>query len=686
MGISFLAPASLVLGLVVVLPVIAHLSRQIPKERRAFGAMLLLQRVVKRLRRRSRIKDPWVLLFRILGLLALIAAAAAPEWTYSGALPEYGGSGRVVVVVDRSMSMGLADGGNTLLERAKAKAAERIGALPEGTQVAVIAYGTDAERRTPGFTADRAAAASRVASIADARGASNLRAALHEARTLLAGAPGEVFVYTDEAGVGVVSDAMGEIRELVSKGSAILPEPIHADPPRNVAVTSAEYGEGIEGGQVRIRVANFGPTPVELTCAVTLPDGQEIPFFAQVSGGAETEERVTVPPEARGGVGRAACEDRDLPFDDARYFHLPQVGASRVLVVDGDPGDTPTRSEVYFLEKALSPWGAMRSGIKPDVITPVGLMGLDPQVHRVVFLANVADPRAFGPMLSEFVRKGGSLFVGVGDNVTADRYNAALGSVLPAPLRKVRDLADPGEKGVPLEYPDTAERLFAPFSRGGRTGFSRIRSHRVLTLDSYVESSDVHTLLRYEGGVPALVERRVGAGRVLLWTSTLDLGWGNLPLQAVFMPFVLRTVNYLGGDSGGSEGRFDGIAGEPVSVTLPDLAVEPQVIGPDGQPVRAQISGSELHFVPEKPGAYKLELESAPPLAWVAVNPPSDESDVRRYDSIAKAEQEMNPELFVRRVDLAPWLLWLGLAAWVVQGVASLSRRGGTADTAGESV
>jgi hypothetical protein len=674
MGLSFGVPLALGLGAVLALPVLAHLARQIPRERQAFGAVLLLQRLMKRLRRRRRVKDAVLLLVRLLALAALILVAAQPEWTYSAAAPEYGGSGRVVLVVDRSPSMFLADGGRTLFDRARDAASQRLDSLPEGTQIALVAFDATAERLTPEFTTDRAAVSALLAGLERPGTGSQLGAALHEARMLLGASAGEVFVYTDEAGPALVDGAREELRRLVEKGSAVLPEPIHADPPRNVAVMDAAYGEGIEGGQVVVRVANFGPTEVESACSVTLPDGQEIPFFATVGAGAEVEERVTVPPEAGGGVGRAACEDADLPFDDARYFHLPRVGASRVLVVDGDPGDTPTRSEVYFLERALSPWGALRSGVKPDVTTPVGLSSLDPQSHRVVFLANVADPRPFGPKLVDFVRRGGSVFVAVGDNVTSDRYNDALGALLPAPLRKVRDLADPAEKGVPLELPDTQEPLFAPFSRGGRVSFGKVRAHRVLTLEPYTDSDDIRTLLRFEGGVPALVERKLGSGRLLLWTGTVDLGWGNLPLQAVFMPFVLRTVQYLGGDSGSAEGRFEGQVGEPVSIPLPGLAVEPEVIGPGNQPVRRQIVGSELRFTPEKPGAYSLVLENAPPLAWVAVNAPPGESDVRRYGSLARAEQELKPELFTRRVDLAPGLLVAGALLLLMQ--AALGVRG----------
>ena len=46
-------------------------------------------------------------------------------------------------------------------------------------------------------------------------------------------------------------------------------------------------------------------------------------------------------------------------------------------------------------------------------------------------------------------------------------------------------------------------------------------------------------------GAPALLERRVGNGRVLLWTSTLDLSWSDLPLKPIYLPFVHQAVRHL---------------------------------------------------------------------------------------------------------------------------------------------
>ncbi len=675
MSLSLLAPLGLALGLLLALPIAAHLARQVPRDRQVFGAMLLLERVVKRLRRRRRIKDPWLLLLRLLAVAALVLAIAAPALSLPGGPPAVGGSGRVVVLVDRSLSMSLVDGGTTLLQRARQDAARMVRSLGEGVLVGLVVFGDEALRVTPVLTAEHERVAARIDAIEPTAGTSDLRSALLEARRMLASEPGEVVVFTDEAGPRIVAEAEGEIERLVAAGASVVPRVFAGSPPRNVAVTSASYGDGPEGGQVTLRVSSFGPDPVEVGCEVTLPDGQRIPIFVDVPPLGDAEERITVPTEAAGGVGEVRCDDADLPLDDSRFFHLPRVGASRVLVVDGDPGDTPVRSEVYFLERALAPWG-IRSGVQLDIMTPAGLADLDPNRHRVVFLANVADPRPFGPRLVEFVRRGGNVVVTGGDNVTADRYNAALGGLLPAQLRGARSVADADEQGVAIVPPDVSLPLFAPFRRAGKSAFSRIRGHTVLLFVPYTDVTDeVETLLAWDNGMPAMVQRKVGLGRIVVYTGTLDLAWGNLPLQSVFMPLVQRLVGWLGGDAGAGPARLEGIVGHPVELELPDLATEPVVRTAAGEEVHSRVEASRLVFVPEKTGAYKIEIESAPPLAWVAVNTDAIESDVRPYGSIAAVEREIAPELLTRKVDLARPLLGVSLGLLVVQALAAFGRR-----------
>jgi hypothetical protein len=225
---------------------------------------------------------------------------------------------------------------------------------------------------------------------------------------------------------------------------------------------------------------------------------------------------------------------------------------------------------------------------------------------------------------------------------------------------------------VPLAIPDVDEPLFTPFARGGRLGFGEVRAHRIFGLGPFREDADVHTLLRWSNGAPALVDRRVGQAHVLLWTSTLDLGWTNFPLQSVFMPVLHRLVGWLGGEASGSAaGRLDGIVGDPVKVPLPDVGSLVDVYAPSGELAPSSVEAAALRFVPQVPGGWRVGNEGAPPLAWVAVNPSLAESDVLRYASIAAVEAKIRPELFEMEIDLSPWLLFGALALLIGQAVLS---------------
>ena len=367
-------------------------------------------------------------------------------------------------------------------------------------------------------------------------------------------------------------------------------------------------------------------------------------------------------------------DDPWLDADDRFAFHLPRVGAGRVLVVDGDPGPTPTASEVYFLERALAPWGAgggIGGGVLPDVTAAGQLPELDPDTHRVVFLANVSDPAPFAASLLAFVRQGGGLVISLGDNVTAERFNSALAGLLPTPLRRPRALVAVGEPGITTELPDTTRPLFEPFARGGRTAFAGTAWTRLFTLEPLEDSEDRTTLLRTASGIPLLVEGKVGRGRVLLFTGTMDLDWGNFPLQSAYMPFVQRVVSYLGGATGGDGARLLGTVGQVTTVELVDTSAPIEVRGPSGT-VAASLTGAGVRFVPDGAGAYSVETPGAPPLARVAVNTSQEESDVRLGPELIQLAAEVDPERYQRRVPLTVWFLLAAVALALAQALLAL--------------
>ncbi len=701
MSFAFLAAGSLGLLALLVGPVLAHMARQTPVERQPFGAMMLLQRLLRRTRRRRRVRDLLLLALRLAAVALVVLAVARPQLSLPDERPRLGATGRLVLVVDNSLSMGLRQGspgapdGPTLLARARAEALEMLESVPEGVRLGVVSTAggpVGAQPLLPGLSPDRGAAKAALEQLDGSAEATDLAGALRQARALLAGEPGEVVVFTDEAGPGLVTGAAVELERLVARGVRVVPRIVRHDPPSNVLVRSVEYGEGVEGGSLRAVLSGYGPDAVEVTVTAVLPDESRMTAFATLppcveplagpaADGAlscrDVELVFTVPPEVPGGVGRVEVDDGVLAGDDAHWFHLPRVGASRVLVVDGDPGPSPIRSEIYFLERALAPWGRLGTGITPDVTAPSGIGTLDPERHRVVFLANVGDPRPLADRLSSFVRQGGGLVISGGDNMAIERYNAALGSLLPGTLRSPRNLVDLNAAGgIAVRPPSLADdsELFAPFLRQGAGAFARMYQRRLLTLDLHEDDPDVTVHLQLDNGLPLLVERRVGKGRVLLLCGTVDLSWGNLPLQAGFLPFVQRLVGWLGAETDGSTARFEGTVGQPVEVELPAPELEPTVLDPAGDPVPVRYLSGRLVFVPRQPGAYTLALPGAPPLAWVAVNTPPVESDPLRYQQFAQLEAELAPQLLQRRVGLGAGALGLALLLLLLQAALARTR------------
>ena len=56
---------------------------------------------------------------------------------------------------------------------------------------------------------------------------------------------------------------------------------------------------------------------------------------------------------------------------------------------------------------------------------------------------------------------------------------------------------------------------------------------------------DAQVIARFSNGTPALVELRVGSGRVLVFASDLNREWNDFPLHPTFVAFVHEMVRYL---------------------------------------------------------------------------------------------------------------------------------------------
>ena len=496
-------PLALWLGGLLLLPLLAHLIQRSPRNIIPFGAMMLLSRLKKVKRRHRKLSDWILLLLRLLAMIALIFAATRPElrWvemTSSDKAPQ-----RFVFVIDNSLSMNhrmsdpLHPSLDTAFEHARERANSLIQDAPDGSSFLIVSAGGSAERRSD-WSETTTNAIGTVMDIKNGVSGTDLLGGIRIARRALEGKGGTVYVLTDEAG-NSTSNIEEELKLLSEQKASFVPVIVRADEPENMSILSAEYRSGVEGGIVRYQVMNYGTKAREVLCTTRLPDGTEIRNFVQVDAESKAENFITVPRITQGGIASIVLEDESLVEDNDFYFHLPRVGASRVLVVDGEPGATSSESEVYFLERALAPFGSQNETL-PDVVNPAGFQTLQEDVHKVIFLANVMEPAPMASILMNFVRDGGGVLISLGGNVSSARYNSSLGALLPARLKSIQHFAQREEEGKPMAIPDLSHELFSPFQRGGAQEFHGVHWRTLFGVEKLAD--DANILLSLENGAP----------------------------------------------------------------------------------------------------------------------------------------------------------------------------------------
>jgi hypothetical protein len=178
--------------------------------------------------------------------------------------------------------------------------------------------------------------------------------------------------------------------------------------------------------------------------------------------------------------------------------------------------------------------------------------------------------------------------------------------------------------GVIIAEIDYQHPIFRPFADPGQSDPSVARFYQYFTSQALAEEL---VLARFEDGNPAMLERKLGKGTVVLLTTSLDVEWSNLPVKAHFIPFLYRTLEYLAADRKGVKSY---LVGNPVAIrSFADLDVdntEVSVLLPDGEIEKP--AASDIFFRSTyTPGIYQIE-RSEELLAYFAVNVDVQESDL----------------------------------------------------------
>jgi hypothetical protein len=370
--------------------------------------------------------------------------------------------------------------------------------------------------------------------------------------------------------------------------------------------------------RVRAVVAGFG-TPKATKTVSLVVNGKTIAsrkLEVPASGRATVE---FVPLDV--GYGFNRCEVRveggdAFAADDASLFAVRRSDPERVLFVHAG---SDTRSATYF-GAALG--AAAQSSFVLQSMAAEQTTDLDPSRFAFVVLSDVvALPSIFEHALAQYIAKGGSVLISLGTGAT---HRAPI-PVWGGAVEETHDYARAGSAAsvgqVDFSYPPLEQ------AQPGRDngGWAEVK----VFYAAVVDPREARVAARLTDGTPLVLDKQVGEGHVLLFTSGFENLTNDLPLHPVFVAFVDRAARNLSGSERLSGSRLVDAVVQLRSTAEPvGMVASVEVIDPEGRrPLSLSEAGTAQTFRLARAGFYQVRFANGRD-AVIGVNPDRRESNL----------------------------------------------------------
>jgi hypothetical protein len=604
-----------------------------------WGAMHLLDTVVRVNRRRIQLLHLLLLLLRCLLPVLLALCLARPILTGFQTLPGDAPQS-LIIAIDDSRSMSARDAGESGMSRMgrlQQDLTAIVGGLSRRDEVILI-RASDVE--SPAASMGIQEALRQIKTLKTEYGPVDLdrlvRAAV-EASNDSSHPQRRVIIASDFQSQMVHSGVLESLERMTNSLAAMAIRPVisflnfgqNSDQLANVSVDSIDIESPavVAGRNARFtaRIRSSSDTPARDLRLVWSVDGQPLePRTITIPPRSSITSRLTRNIE-QVGVHEISLlvehSDALLP-DNRRSIAVDVIREVSVLLVDGKPSSEPLEGETDYLAIALSPFAFggqdQPDAVRTSVIEPRELIAnLGEKTPDVIIMANVANiEEESRQRIAEFVNAGGSLVLFDGDQVNPDTYNALWESsggswTLPARLGKIAGESTDNRGQLASDEPPplpigNANPLYTPWNLLGSEDqrpfadveiyrYRKLTPNRVTDTESdneiasvsgsdtksadtsEPETNTVIDLLSMANGDPIAVSARRGKGRVLQFAIPCNTAWSSLPMRLVYLPMVQQLVL----DLAGSRKQTTVDVGRGFAVSLQEFEVAST---PDQQP------------------------------------------------------------------------------------------------------
>jgi len=619
------------------IPVIIHLLLKRKSPRLRFSTVRFFQKQDEQASSKRKLRNLLLLLLRLLVFALLVLAFARPYLPFLTNPATARQPRAVVVVLDHSASLQANDGAGLRWNQARKAVRELLAGLGGEDRAALVVCGGGA-RVAAGF-GPASVITQVLEGLLPGNGDGELSLGLREAVRLVEQRDpkfqASLVVVSDFQRVGAQNLGSAPVPaglevKLVAVGDLAAP---------NVAVVDLHLDTANDALPHAI-VANHGDEKVSALETELRVDGA-LAFertLSLVAGGVTNLELIlpVLKPGWHSTEFRVKARD-PLALDDVRFATCYTPEPVRVLVVEGRRSQRSFSEPSFFVAAALDPaFGTTNVSHSAFALQKVGPDELAGLLHRsptngpevVLLPAQKSLPGGVVQAVQGFVKAGGGLMLWVGDEINVSRFNADFSEVSPAVLRAVETADEP--EGWHLGEHDKEAAMFASFRLPDSGNLALPGFQRRFTLTPMANS---RVRARFEDGIPLLLDRDVGRGRVVLANTSADTAWSDWPKRKSFVPWLHDTTRFLSGRGpeaaarSGAEWLAD--AGEDLELGPSAFKTEFRLAGPDGHETKVTADAQgRLDLNLTTPGVYSLRDTVGNEVRRWAVNVPASESDL----------------------------------------------------------
>jgi len=600
------------------LPVYLHLLKRQTARPKPVSSLMLFESRTQSSTRHRRLRYFLLLSLRLLVLLLLILAFANPFVNRN--TTALSSARLVLLVVDNSFSMRA----GTRLADAK-DAAMRVLSGKGAARAQVAAFGSQLRLMTQPIE-DQTALRAAVQAIQPGDGHGNFGELARAVRAMAESVhtPIELHLFSDmQRGdlAATFSDMTLPANVKLETHAVVL----KAQPNWTVESVDAPgqvWGKAAKPVHVQAVIAGYGTPAAQRTVSLV------------VNGKTTTTKTVVVPANGRATVdfpglevpyGFSRCEVTidaadAFPSDDLRRFAVERSDPRKVLLIHNY---SDNRSPLY-VGAALS--AAAQSAFLLESIDVNEAADRQPSNYAFIVLSDLNTlPPLLENSLTGYVRAGGSLLIAAGTSAGGRSQIPIFG----AHIVETRDYSR-----VPGRYMavGSSDSSYPGVAQAG--GWEGVKFFYALDVDP----GAARVIVRLGDQTPLLLEKRIGEGRVVLFTSGLDNLTNDFPLQPAFVPFIEQTARYLGGSERQGGARLvDAYLDLRNSRNDKAQAQGVEVTDPEGQrPLTLGEAASAQSFQLTEAGYYQIRLANGRQ-DEVGVNPDPKESNLYLIDDAVLA-------------------------------------------------